>query len=361
MRIRRLLVATVVLAAVQVGVPATASAQTLVPCSGPALQTAVATVNTAGGGTLNLTSGCTYTLTAPASGDNGLAVITTPVRINGNFATITRSSATAFRFFDVDGSGNLTLDNLTLTNGRAREGGAIRASDSARLTVSGSTLTGNTATLEDGGGILVTSSTAAVGVSNSTLSNNNAGNNGGGILSFGTATINGSAVLGNRALVGGGVSNERGVVTLNGTRIEGNAATNEFESGFAFGGGLLNSAGTMTLTGSVVLNNTTSAVDGAQGGGVWSAGFPTTLNITGSTIMGNTASGLNSSGGGIYSADGNATLLSSAVVSNRVVGGDLAGGGGIYRLDGTVTLAGSAVVSNQPDNCGNPSTVPDCS
>lgn len=113
------------LGGVLLGLPATASAQTLVPCNGAMLQTAVANANTAGGGTLNLSSGCTYTLTAPAVGENGLVVITAPIRINGNRATITRSSASAFRFFQVGASGNLTLEALTLSNGRASNGGAI--------------------------------------------------------------------------------------------------------------------------------------------------------------------------------------------------------------------------------------------
>jgi hypothetical protein len=63
------------LGGVLVGAPATAFAQALVPCNGPALQSAVAAANTAGGGTLNLTPGCTYRLTTPDDGENGLAII----------------------------------------------------------------------------------------------------------------------------------------------------------------------------------------------------------------------------------------------------------------------------------------------
>ncbi|MFD1524308.1 hypothetical protein [Pseudonocardia yunnanensis] len=330
------------------------------PCNGPALQSAVAAANTAGGGTLNLTAGCTYTLTTPDDGENGLAVITTPVRINGNRATIARSSATNFRFFQVEGSGNLTLDTLTLSNGRAREGGAIHISDSARLTLSASTLTGNTARLEGGGAIIITSSEATAMISNSTLSNNTATDSGGGGLSNvgGTVTFSGGAVTGNHAGVGGGISNSRGSVTLNSTRIQGNDATSDF--GTTFGGGVVNEDGTMTLIGSHVLNNTASGLDAALGGGVWSAGFFAKLNISNSVILGNSATGGDSFGGGIYS-DGTTALNGTVVLSNRVVGSDLADAGGIYRLDGTVTLTATAVANNQPSNCGNPSTVAGCS
>jgi WD40 repeat protein len=53
-----------------------------------------------------------------STGDNGLPVITGDIRIVGNGATITRDVAAAdFRFFTVDPSGSLTLENVTLSNG----------------------------------------------------------------------------------------------------------------------------------------------------------------------------------------------------------------------------------------------------
>src|ERR1700754_3481612 len=103
MRVRRLMASasTVVCGGVLACVPVAAYAKAPVPCNSAALQAAVVAANNGGGGTLDLSAGCTYTLTAPASGTNGLAVITTPIRVNGNRATITRSSATDFRFFEI--------------------------------------------------------------------------------------------------------------------------------------------------------------------------------------------------------------------------------------------------------------------
>ncbi|GAA3073362.1 hypothetical protein GCM10010464_41800 [Pseudonocardia yunnanensis] len=357
MRARRFLAVAVVVGGVLVSLPATAFAQTLVPCNGPALQSAVAATNAAGGGTLNLTPACTYTLTAPDNADNGLAVITTPIRINGNRATITRSSATDFRFFLVNGPGNLTLDALTLANGRTDNGGAIRIGVDGRLTLSTSTVTGNTATVGAGGGIY--SFDGTVEVNNSTLGNNTATQGGGFFNIFADATFNGSAVIDNHVIgeaVGGGINNVVGSVILNNTRIADNDATFSGGSGDqSLGAGLAN-GGTLTLIGSPVINNIANGPD-AQGGGVWNID---TLNVTNSPIIGNAVIGTNARGGGIHNGFGTATLQGVSVVTNRAVGSG-ADGGGIFRADGTVTLSATSVAGNQPNNCGSSSTVSGCS
>ncbi len=76
---------------------------------------------------INLSDGA-YTLTAvhnATDGPNGLPVITSPITINGGAggATITReASAPEFRLFRVATGGNLTLSDVTLTNGNSGEG-----------------------------------------------------------------------------------------------------------------------------------------------------------------------------------------------------------------------------------------------
>ena len=137
---------SIALVGLSVTAPLTASAtptRAFVPCAGTnggaaGLVAAIAAANSAGGGTVNLAPGCTYTLTAVnntssnpnpmigGSASNGLPVVTAPVTINGVSATIARnSSAPQFRLFEVDGpSGNLTLQGLTLTGGFSPAGGA---------------------------------------------------------------------------------------------------------------------------------------------------------------------------------------------------------------------------------------------
>ena len=214
---------------VLLGLPATAVAQTLVPCNAAALQSAVAAANTAGGGTLNLSPACTYSLTTPDNGENGLAVITTPIRINGNRATITRSSATAFRFFNIAGSGNLTLNALTLRNGRASNGGAILVGAGGRLALSAGTVTGNTATSVGGGGIINLGGTVVI--DSSTLSNNTGSQGGcsqrpGGWHNHLHQERHDRQSCGRRVTpAGGGIAIVNGSVTLNETRLTGNDAT----------------------------------------------------------------------------------------------------------------------------------------
>lgn len=77
--------------------------------------------------TLCLTSGSTYTVSSAVGSGNGLPAITSPITIVGNAATIQRSSgAPSFRLFLVAASGNLTLQNLTISGGSVSgDGGAI--------------------------------------------------------------------------------------------------------------------------------------------------------------------------------------------------------------------------------------------
>jgi hypothetical protein len=85
----------------------------------------------AGADTINLAAGSTYTLTDkdPDGGPDGLTglpSITSQITINGNGATIQRDPSYAcpeddgssdFRIFHVGSGGNLTLNDLTVSNG----------------------------------------------------------------------------------------------------------------------------------------------------------------------------------------------------------------------------------------------------
>ena len=98
----------------------------------------------AGAGTINLAAGCTYTLTVPDNGENGLPVVATSVAVNGNGATISGSGAV--RIFEVDGpGGNLSLRNVTLSGGSAADFGGAIANLGGTVTLNHSQVTGNTA------------------------------------------------------------------------------------------------------------------------------------------------------------------------------------------------------------------------
>jgi hypothetical protein len=204
--------ALVVLGAVT---PMRALANTAVACSSVALVTAITTANAASGGTLDLASGCTYTYSAANNTTDlpGTAtpVITTNITINGNGATVTRSSGSpAFRLFDVSTTGTFTLNNTTVSNGSALgNGGGI--ADFGALTLSADTITGNT-----GSGVNQIFGSAGLTATNTVFSNNTqhglfnqgagfdtlvgitANNNSfDGVLSNGAVSISGAAIGGN--------------------------------------------------------------------------------------------------------------------------------------------------------------------
>jgi hypothetical protein len=112
--------------------------------------------------------------------------------IDGGSADITLSGNNAVRVFVVASGAGLTLNDLTVANGRAFGGGGI-FNDGGTLEVNNSTISGNSAH-DNNGGI---GNTGTATVSNSTISGNSA-NNGGGILtSGGTATLKNTIVANN--------------------------------------------------------------------------------------------------------------------------------------------------------------------
>ncbi|MFD7200448.1 hypothetical protein [Streptomyces sp. NPDC059893] len=251
-----------------------ASAQTVVPCSASALSTAITNANTAGGGTLVLARGCTYSLvTAP------LPSIQATITIVGRNTTIARDAGAApFSVLSVALGGNLTLTNTTITGGKTPDvgnvdfGGGI--ANRGMLTVTGSSIHHNEARFS--GGIGGGSGTVTRIVNTSVFQN--------------TANVN-----------GGGLAND-GDMTIINSRIHDNTATT------GVGGGLAND-GTLRIVSSDVNVNHAS---GNRAGGIANVGGGTT-NITSSNVIRNTAA---VAPGGILNSGGAVTLVASRVREN---------------------------------------------
>jgi hypothetical protein len=153
-------------------------------------------------------------------------------------------------------TGNLLLDGLTVTGGSGSEGAGI-ANDSGSLTISNSTITGNTATgvAVSGGGIF---NLGALTITGSTISDNTAVRTnavGGGILNGGTAIITGTTITGNSVVgrfnaFGGGIMNT-GSANISGSTITDNSVTG---NAFGFGGGIFN-GDTVTIGATIVAGN----------------------------------------------------------------------------------------------------------
>jgi len=193
----------------------------------------------------------TYT-SSDAFGANLLPIIggkTVNLTIIGNGDTIQRDAtnvnAYEVRLFEVAKGSSLTLDQMTLQNGYsyAYNGGAIY--NFGTLSISNSTLSGNTAHYS-------------------------------GYI---------SSLLGGK---GGAIYNNAGTVIISDSLLSGNAATGDF----AYGGAIYNDSGTVTISHSAISGNFAGGAVGgdaslAEGGGIYNNGTVTVENY--SSITGNGA------------------------------------------------------------------------
>jgi filamentous hemagglutinin family protein len=244
------------------------------------------------------------------------------LNISGAFgaSNVTVSGNNAVGVFDITGNGNTTFDSLRIVNGNAAgSGGGINNTGTGALTLTNSTVSGNTSGFV-GGGIF---SNGAMTLINSTVSGNTA-LFAGGIVSFGAVTLTNSTVSANTG--GGIVSN--GAVTLTNSIVSGNTSSNA-------GGGIV-SFGAVTLTNSTVSGNTAQVY-----GGIVSSG---NVTLTNSTVSGNTAGNI---AGGIFA--GGAVTLTNSTVSGNTAGTD---GGGIFGNNGG-TITNSTITNNTADADNN--------
>ena len=203
----------------------------------------------------------------------------------------------------------LIVEDSELSENRAVEhGGGIYNDGVATLT--GSTITENSATHSAGGGVL-NGPGATLMLSHCRVTGNSAGFGGGGIGTHEgaqsddtTTTLINTLVSGNSSMgEGGGLSNGYpGTLTLVNSTVSENTAT--------WWGGGISSGGTLIVTGSTVSGNSSQDAGGIGTGG--------TLTLINSTVSGNTAT---ERGGGIWNAR-LATLTNITVSSNDATTGD---------------------------------------
>ncbi|MBP6786006.1 MAG: right-handed parallel beta-helix repeat-containing protein [Candidatus Promineofilum sp.] len=268
--------------------------------------------------TVVLPAGGDFMLTAAQNevyGPTGLPVITSAVVIEGNGATIHRSAADGvprFRILAVDAGGALTLQNTTISNGFA---------DNQDL----------------GSGL------------------------GGGILSYGVLTVEGSTITENNAKSyhyndeggGGGIAAD-GPTTITNSTISDNHASVD---GTGAGGGILiDSQATATITGSAILDNTLEGYTASYGGGIAVLGQ---ANINSSTIAGNVNDGsISNAGGGGIAVLGQATITGSTISNNAVTPyfdsyyHISAGTGGGLSNVGTAAIVNSTISGNEANYGG---------
>ena len=260
--VQALIGATVVAGGLAILAPAAQAITIPVACEANALVEAIDLANsTAATDTLTLASGCTYRMTSPYGllGKNALPVITTPIQLLGP-ATVTRASTERFRIAEVSPTGNLTLlTGVAFTNGSVEgDGGAIL--NRGAVTLTNSSLSGNTATLNGGG--LANADTPfgtapAATFTRSPVSDNTALLNGGGIYNGSRGSLTTSGVSGTPLVISGNTgsqgcgiaANDSTATSLTQTAVTTNKAAQN-------AGGVYRQGGTMTTTRSPISANT---------------------------------------------------------------------------------------------------------
>jgi predicted outer membrane repeat protein len=357
------------------------STATAVPCSTPALASAVS--RAASGATLSLADGCTYVLT------KALPAIAQDLTINGNGATLLRSTAPRTRAFTLMTitAGTVTLNQLSFTNGK----GAITVNNQAQLNVTGGVFRGNTAanggainttasienpsatvvdatgvffignTATGDGGAMYVSTVLGDEITDCTFLGNIAAGSGGALSEWSNGTeIADSTFWGNKAATGGALEFDDQGSEITGTIVNGNRATGD-------GGGIADEPGgtPVFITDSKITGNHAGGIGGGldeesngsyggmtntivsgnsatDGGGI-NDGENAYAQYTDDTIFANYASG---DGGGIAlnasSGPPNASSFSGGAISGNLAG---ARGGGLYTQE-PLDLSSTQVVGN---------------
>ena len=259
----------------------------------------------------------------------------------------------------------LTADTISGNTASASGGGIYSSAD---LTISGSTITGNSAPGGSGGGIQFTGrgpQTDALSITDSTISNNSSAQDGGGISSSEPVSVTDSQITGNQAGSGsgGGISEFAGQLSLTGSTVSGNTAANIggglaakygatidnstiARNTAAYGGGLgivSFSFGGSAQRPVLIQNSTISSNQAPRGAGIEIGGNQGHMPITikSSTLSGNQGTGPSSFGGGILIAGelyNPFDLVDSTITGNTATDGggvSLSYGGAPQHLIGT--------------------------
>jgi predicted outer membrane repeat protein len=197
-------------------------------------------------------------------------VITGPTIIHGPGTSIVNIDATHLsRIFDIETSAAITIDNLTLINGSAFDGGGAIRMDTANgnLTLSNCVIADNTGGVGSSGGAVSVAKNGTLTVDQCTISGN-VGLRGagfyfyyGGSLSLTNSTMSGN--MQNGSTKGGGAIYFYGTVGAGGFTIRNTTITGNTASGRGGGISLNNTSGTFTITNSTITGNTAFT----QGGG----------------------------------------------------------------------------------------------
>jgi acetyltransferase-like isoleucine patch superfamily enzyme len=281
-----------------------------------------------GGGMV--TFGCSGTIVVPE------ITLSQDAVLDGTGQSVTLSGNNINRVLSVNSGVTAEVRNITVASGAATDfvGGGIR--NSGTLTLTHSTVSGNSAS--SGGGIYNFNSSTLT-LTHSTVSGNSASFYGGGVFNASsTVILSSSTVSNNSASNGGGISNfANSTLTLSHSTISGNSAS--------YGGGIYNfNDAALTLTNSTISGNSASF----DGGGIYNASA--TLTLTHGTVSSNRAT---FDGGGIYNSSGSSLTLTNSIIDDQSQGADCYNDSATitsqgYNLDGDATCGLNAELGDVP-------------
>ncbi len=296
---------------------------------------------TSGGGIANSSTLYIYGTTAIGGASTAANSATGTATTSGFGGGIYSTGGTVGLGYDASGaadtwSGSISSNSARCGGGISINSGSLLVSTSVSGYIGGSSK-GNTAT-SYGGGIYNASSTA-ITISKGTISYNSA-QSGGGIYNAGTITLSGATISYNTATnTGGGLANNKTMTFSSGT-----LSNNEAPKG----AGIFNlTSQTITISGGTISSNKAISADDSIGGGMYNCGI---CKLTGGTFKGNQATsgggGIYSSGS-LY-ISGTATIGGTSANGNSLTDTDAGNGGGLfcsgatrfgYTYDGTTESA----------------------
>ena len=228
-------------------------------------------------------------------------------------------------------AGSINIFGGRISGNTATRGGGIYASDDATVTVSGGSISDNTATnTADAGGGAIYASNVTLDIKGGSISGNTgSGNNGGGVMITGaraSLNISGGTFSGNTAKNGGGIlAQASSQVSISGGKFTGNKA--ESDGGAIY----ISTNSTLKFTGGTVSGNEA----GRYGGGACLLRSENTFS--GGSFSGNYSG---SNGGGAYAMGAKVKLSGTGFSDNRAEGN-----GGAYAASTTNVTSGGAATS----------------
>ncbi|WP_407374766.1 beta strand repeat-containing protein, partial [Methanobrevibacter sp.] len=261
------------------------------------------------------------------TGDTGIIVSLKNLTINGNGFTINANGKS--RIFNIQNAHNLTIKNITLTNGYSTSyGGAINLKAANDATIR-DIIIKNSYSTGQGGAIYI---------------------NGGVNKRFINVTF-----IKNAAVTGGALA-LWDTNSLDSNFIYNSTFVNNSASSNLGGGAIYSYSGKINITNSDFINNSAySTTMGNNGGAIYISATADEVSIVNSTFRNNFAKGKSTSyGGAIYwAATDTLSISNSTFIGNDAKGGTSYGYGGVlYTTAGTHNIVNSTFLDNHAKSTG---------